>query len=67
MIKTNTGRVSRTQLLHIASVMLQGANVSLFQAFGLTPEHALIIATLLGIAQSGIGAYLRTITHEQII
>lgn len=66
MITTETGRISKTQTLHIISAMLQGVNASLFVAFGLTADQALIVATLLGVAQSGIGMYLRTVTSEPI-
>lgn len=66
MIKTETGRVSRTQMLHIIMTVLQGANVSLFSALGLSAETALVTATVLGMVQSGIGAYLRIVTDEAI-
>lgn len=64
MIKTKSGRVSKTQLMHIGMALLQGCNVSLFQTFGLEPGTALGISSLLGVLQSGMGAYLRTITDE---
>ena len=64
MIRTKSGRASKTQLLHMISIVLQGMNVSFFVAVGVSAEKALIIATILGIVQSGLGFYLRKITSE---
>lgn len=67
MIKTESGRVSKTQLLHMVMVALQGANLSFFTALGFDANTALIVSSILAIGQSVIGAYLRTITDERML
>lgn len=64
IIRKKSGKLSKTQLLHLCAAVLQLLNASFFVALGLSPESALVTATFFGMFHSGIGVYLRMITKE---
>lgn len=45
-------------------IALQGLNVGFWQAVGLDASTALVVSTLLGVVQSVVGDYLRSVTGE---
>lgn len=66
MLRTESGRLSRTQKLQIVSSILQGVNVSAFVAFGFPAEWVAAGAMVITMLQSSLTMYIRLTTVEQM-
>lgn len=64
MIKTESGRLSRTQALNIIMAAIYSVNAPVLQAFGLDAEKSLAVVSVLGVFHAALAAYLRTKTSE---
>lgn len=67
MIKTQTGRISRTQVLQIICTVLQTINVSAFVALGFPAEYVALATMIITAVQSGLSMYLRKVTVEPLL
>lgn len=64
MLKTKTGRVSRTQMVHMITGSLVGMSAGFYQAMGLSAQQAIIIMTIIVAVDKMVGMYLRAQTTE---
>lgn len=63
-LKTKSGRLSNTQLLHMVTGSLIGMSAGFYQAVGLSPETAIIVMTVIAGVDKFLGMWIRTNTSE---
>ena len=64
MIKTESGRISKSQVWQIAAMALQSINVAVLVAFGVPAEYMALAVAGVQIASGYVSMKLRMVTTE---